>query len=59
MTLTTLALLLTIVEPLGVAFYASSIPRNRPPGTTAPLLVLLLTYYAAWFAYLTRVIAKP
>jgi hypothetical protein len=122
MPLATLALLLTIAEPLGIAFYASSIlttiidrggwavfllgvrlaitgigvgaglalsnrragavtfarvavvlaaagvlltflaptfPRNRPPGATARVLLVLLTYYAAWFAYLTRVRAKP
>jgi hypothetical protein len=42
-----------------LTFLAPTFPRNRPPGTTAPLLLVLLTYYGAWFAYLTRVGAKP
>jgi hypothetical protein len=121
MPLTALSLLLTIAEPLGIAFYASSIlstiidrggwailllavrlvitgvgvgaglalwngrpgapafarfavvltaggvlltflaptfPNNRAPGTTIPLLLVLLTYYAAWVAYLTRVVEQ-
>ena len=37
-----------------LTFLAPTFPNNRPPGTTAPLLFVLLTYYAAWFAYLTR-----
>jgi hypothetical protein len=42
-----------------LTFLAPTFPDNRPPGTTAPLLLGLLTYYAAWFAYLTRVAARP
>jgi hypothetical protein len=35
-------------------FLLPVLPRNRPPGTAGPILLALLTYYGAWFAYLTR-----
>ena len=44
--LTAAGVLLTNLSPV--------FPHNRPPGTTWPLVTGLLIYYAAWFAYVTR-----
>jgi len=30
------------------------LPSNRPPGTTAPIAVVVFAYYAGWIAYLRR-----
>ena len=51
------AIVLTAAGVL-LTFLAPAFPRNRQPGTTVPTLVVLLAYYAAWFAYLSTVRAK-
>lgn len=52
------AVALTAIGVL-VTFLAPAFPRNRPPGTTGPLLAALLVYYGAWFAYLTWRLGRP
>jgi hypothetical protein len=37
-----------------VTFLSPAFPANRPPGTTLPLLVVLIGYYGAWLAWLYR-----
>jgi len=49
-----------VLTAVGVVMTALSptFPHNRPPGLTAPLLAVVLAYYGAWFAYLTRLIRR-
>jgi hypothetical protein len=42
-----------------LTFLSPVFPHNRPPGTTAPLLMAVLIYYTAWFAYLTWMRTRP
>jgi hypothetical protein len=53
-TLVRVALALTALGVL-LTSLSSVFPHNRPPGTAWPLVTATLIYYAAWFAYLTRV----
>jgi hypothetical protein len=41
-----------------LTFLAPELPHNTPPGTTAPLLAVLLIYYAGWFVYLLTLTSR-